>query len=218
MKAAIYLRTSTAEQHPENQLQACEEFARARGYEIEGVYEEKISGWKQVERPKYELIKEKTRKAEINAVVVWRLDRWVRNRETLLSDVTILRGYNCKLHSVQEAWLEAINIDGPLGKTIQDFLLGLVGSLAEMESKIKSERIRLSVRREGEVTSSYKGNKWGRKPISEEVIEQIMQLRNEGKSYTEITKKVFYWNKSNNKRYVSKAFVSKILSKRKTNF
>lgn len=215
MKAAIYLRTSTAEQQPENQRQACEEFARARGYEIEGIYEEKISGWKQVERPQYELIKKKTRTGVINAVIVWRLDRWVRNRENLLSDVTILRGYNCKLHSVQEAWLEAINIEGPLGKTIQDFLLGLVGSLAEMESKIKSERIKIAVRKDAEMTKSYKGNKWGRKPISKNLVEQVMQLRNEGKSYTDISKNVFYWDKSNNKKFVSKSFLSKILSTKK---
>jgi len=163
MKAIIYLRTSTEDQEPENQKKECLEFARNRGYEVTEILLEKLSGFKQIDRPEYEKVKEKARKGEIKAVIVWALDRWVRNRDTLLEDTTILRNYGCKIHSVKEAWLEAINIEGSLGKTIQEFLLGLMGSIGEMESQRKSERVKLAVRKENGTTKSYKGKKWGRK-------------------------------------------------------
>ena len=179
MKAAIYLRTSTTEQHPEKQEADCRQFAISRGYEIEGVFYEQLSGYKQIVRPIYEQIKDKAHKGHIQAVIVWALDRWVRNRDTLLDDVLILRNYNVKLHSVREAYLEAINIDGPLGKTITDFLLGLIGSLAEMESSRKSERMYMAYK-------SYTGSKWGRPKVHTNKKKIILDLRQQGLSLRQI--------------------------------
>ncbi|MBU1235140.1 MAG: recombinase family protein, partial [Proteobacteria bacterium] len=71
MKVAIYLRTSTAEQHPEKQEQECIELAKAKGYIIAGVYLEQLSAYKQIDRPKYDAIKDMARKGEIQAVIVW---------------------------------------------------------------------------------------------------------------------------------------------------
>ncbi len=180
MKASIYLRTSTIEQHPQKQEEACRKFAQSRGYEIEGVYLEKVSGYKKVEREKYEQIKQKAYKGEIQAVIVWALDRWIRNRDTLLDDVTILTSYGCKLHSVQEQWLEAINIEGALGRTIQDFLLGLMGSLGELESERKSERVKMAYK-------SHKG-RWGRRGIHTNKKKIVYDMRSKGLSYRQISK------------------------------
>ena len=182
MKAIIYLRTSTEEQNPENQKNDCLEFAKNRGYEVEEVVLERLSGFKQIDRPQYEKVKEKARKGEIQAVIVWALDRWVRNRDTLLDDVVILRNYGCKIHSVQEAWLEAINIDGSLGRTIQEFLLGLIGSIAEMESQRKSERVKIAFQ-------NHKGKKWGRPKVHTNKIKVILDWYKEGLSYRQIKEK-----------------------------
>ena len=70
MKVVIYLRTSTEEQHPEKQKQECIDLAKAKGYEIEDIYLEKLSGFKDIKRPQYELIKEKARLGKINSVIV----------------------------------------------------------------------------------------------------------------------------------------------------
>ena len=184
MKAAIYLRTSTEDQHPENQEKDCLDFAKNRGYEVEGIYLERLSGFKQLIRPEYEKVKEKARKGEIKAVIVWALDRWVRNRDTLMDDTVILRNYGCKIHSVKEAWLEAINIEGSLGKTIQEFLLGLMGSMAEMESQRKSERVKIAHK-------NHKGKKWGRPSTHTNKKKIVWGLRMEGntiRKISEITK------------------------------
>lgn len=181
MKAVLYLRTSTEEQEPENQKKDCLEFAKNRGYEVVDIALERLSGYKQVDRPKYEKIKEMARKGEIDAVIVWALDRWVRNRDTLLEDVTILRNYNCKIHSVKESWLEVINIEGSLGRTIQEFLLGLIGSIAEMESERKSERVKIAFK-------NHKGKKWGRPSTHTNKKKIVWDLRSQGKSIREISR------------------------------
>jgi len=182
MKAVIYLRTSTKEQNPENQKEECLRFAKNRGYEVSEVLTEELSGFKDIIRPNYEKVVEMARKGEIQAVIVWAMDRWVRNRDTLLEDVIILRNYGVKLHSVKEAWLEAINIEGSLGRTIQDFLLGLIGSIAEMESERKSERVKIAFK-------NHKGKKWGRPKVHTDKIKIILDLYNQGLSYREINKK-----------------------------
>ncbi len=179
MKAAIYLRTSTLEQNPENQREACLKFAKSRGYDVEGVYLEQLSGFKQIERPEYEKIKQKAHEGEIQAVIVWALDRWVRDRDTLLEDVMILRSSNCKLHSVQEAWLDTINIEGAFGRTIQEFLLGIIGSQAQSESERKSRRVKIA-------HSNHKGKKWGRPKIHTNKKKIVWGLRSDGKKLKEI--------------------------------
>lgn len=208
MKVAIYCRVSTQEQDPTKQISECEIFCESRGYEVEGIYKEELSGFKDIKRPNYELIKEKARRGEINGVVVWSFDRWVRNRDTLLEDVSILSQYNCKLHSVKDAWLEAINVEGSLGKTIREFLLGLLGSIAQMESERRSERMKMAF-------VSHKGKKWGRKPISQKVIDNVLDLYNQKVSLRQISKKVTYYDKNGNLKYLSLGAVWKILNKGK---
>lgn len=210
MKAAIYLRTSTLEQHPEKQQEACLQFAKSRGYEVEGIYSEQLSGFKDIKRKQYDEIKDKAFKGIINAVIVWALDRWVRNRDTLIEDVTSLRQWGCKLHSVNDVWLESINIEGPLGKTIQEFLLGLLGSLAEMESQRKSERVKMAY-------NSHKGKKWGRKEVPSKTKELIIQLYEQGKNYREIREEVYYWDSAKHKKSVSLGLVHKTISESKRN-
>jgi DNA invertase Pin-like site-specific DNA recombinase len=180
MKASIYLRTSTTEQHPEKQEKDCIEFAKQRGYDIDYIHYEQLSGYKKnIHRPEYEKVKEKARKGEIKAVIVWALDRWVRDRDTLLDDVTTLKNYGCKLHSVKESYLEALNIEGPIGRTLQDFLLGLIGSLAEIESIRRSDRVKMAFK-------SHKGKKWGRPLIHTNKKKIVWDLRNQNLSLRKI--------------------------------
>ena len=211
MKCVIYIRTSTKEQYPEKQLEECRIFAKNRGYHIIEEDIEQLSAFKEdVIRPLYEIIKSKAYSGEIQAVIVWALDRWVRNRDTLLEDVTYLRGCGVKLHSVKEEWLEAINIEGSLGKTIQEFLLGLIGSLAEMESQRKSERVKMAYESYKKEERIYK--KWGRKSLPDRVVDEVLAFKKEGKSIRWISQNVFYYDKNNNKKNLAIGSVHKIIS------
>ncbi len=213
-QAVIYIRTSTTKQEEKNQLPDCQAYCKDKGWEVIGIYQEQLSGYKDIDRPERNKILEQCKQGKINHVVVWAFDRWIRNRDTLLADVTILSNHGVKLHSVKEAWLEAINLEGALGRTLKDFLLGLVGSLAEMESSRKSERVKLAVvREEGRPTQSYKGNRWGRPNISSQTISNVIALYEQGMSLRQIAKDVTYYDKNNNKRNISIGAVHKIVTK-----
>lgn len=184
MNAAIYMRTSTLEQHPENQLTACRAFATSRGYNVQYELVEQVSAYKDVERPKYEEVKQLAHEGKIKVVIVWALDRWSRKLETTLKDVGYFRDRGVLFHSVREPFLEAVNIEGPMGSTIRDFLYGLIGSMAEMESQIKSERVKEGLertRRQGTVLGAPKAkfNKF-----------RAAQLLREGRSLREVAQEV----------------------------
>ena len=209
--AIIYIRTSTTKQEEKNQLPDCQAYCKDKDWKVLQVFQEQLSGYKDIDRPERNKILEQCKQGKINHVVVWAFDRWVRNRDTLLADVTILSNYGVKLHSVKEAWLEAVNLEGALGRTLKEFLLGLIGSLAEMESSRKSERVKLAVRKDNGVTKSYKGNRWGRPTINKKVDQQIIEAHNAGKSMQAISNEVFYWNHSNNKKYISIGYIHKTI-------
>jgi DNA invertase Pin-like site-specific DNA recombinase len=98
-------------------------------------------------------------------------------------------------------------------KAIWDFMIQQAGEQAEEESRKKSQRIKLAVRKvDGKKSVSYKGNKWGRKSISKKVDEEIIKLFKEDKTYREICQTVFYWNKNNHKKFVSMGYVSGVIN------
>lgn len=206
----IYLRVSTLEQDPENQLEECLQFAKSRGYEVtkEDIFIERISGWKKdIKRPYYNQILQLAHEGKIGVVIVWAMDRWIRDRDTLLEDIKYLLDRNIKLHSVKEAYIESVNIDGPLGRTIREFLLGLMGSLAEMESTRKSERVKIAY--------ANSQNKWGRKSLSQTATNKVLKLHSNGLSIRKICEQVQIADKNNNLKNISVGSVHKIISNHK---
>ncbi len=81
MKVAIYCRTSTQEQHTENQRIELEEYANRMGYEYE-VFEEKEST--RNTRPVKQALLQRLRLKEFDGVLVRQLDRWARSISELI--------------------------------------------------------------------------------------------------------------------------------------
>lgn len=174
MNTIIYLRTSTEEQNPENQLESCKRLTGEDYYLIE----DKQSAFKDnKEREGFEKVKRLIKSGEIKHFIVWDLDRIYRNRLRLKQFFEFCKLYNCNVHSVNQLWLEQLTkIPEPFNEIMYDLMLNLMGWLAEDESKKKSERVKLAVRKKNGKTLSYKGKKWGRKAIS-------TQLKNKIKDY-----------------------------------
>lgn len=204
-KAVVYLRTSTFDQDPELQKSECLQLAATRGYEVYGVFTEQLSGYKDIQRPKYDEVKELARQGRISAVIVWGLDRWIRNRDSLLQDITLLKQYNVKLHTVKDSWVEAVNIEGPIGRTIQDFLLGLLGSIAEEESRTRSLRVKAA-------HANHTGH-WGRKSLPQSVGDEILLKHNQGLTLRQIATTTCYYDGNRNKRRLSLGAVHKVIKK-----
>ena len=84
MRAALYARVSTHDQQTlELQLEAMRRYVRDRGWELVRQVRDVGSGAK--DRPGRETLLQLTRRRELDAIVVWRLDRWGRSVPDLMT-------------------------------------------------------------------------------------------------------------------------------------
>jgi len=203
-QAIIYLRTSTDDQDPQNQLKACQNYAEREGYNVVDTYVEYGSAWKDQERPKYQEIRSRVAHESIDGVIVWAFDRWIRNWKQLKSDLEYLRSHDVALESVQEDWVDAMNIDGAMGEAIRDTIINLLGALAERESNLKSQRVQAAAQ-------NYDGDDWGRPTIRDKIRDDVLRLHHEGKSQREIARTVTYYDENRNEQTPSRATVRRII-------
>jgi DNA invertase Pin-like site-specific DNA recombinase len=170
-ETAIYIRTSTEDQNPENQLKDCESVHKlSTDYKL---FMDKQSAWKDnKERENFENLKKEIQKGSIKILIVWDLDRIYRNRGKLLDFFNFCKTHKCKILSYRQKFLtEMQELNLPAGfdfikEMMVNNFLQFLGWIAEDESNKKSDRVKLAVRKNDNGTYSYKGNKWGRKALS----------------------------------------------------
>ena len=210
----IYIRTSTEEQNPKNQLEDCKKLAEKLNLKDFEILEERKSAFKNnVKREVFNSIKRAIQKGEVKNLIVWDLDRLYRNR---VKTVEFIRNYSklgLRVYSYRQDWFERFNdIPEPFNEIMSDLMLQIVSWMAEEESKKKGERVKLAVRKkEGKPTKSYKGNIWGRKALSKKTIQNVIDLHKKGLSIRQIADQVYYWDSNKNKRKISKSAVHKII-------
>ena len=208
----IHIRTSTEDQNPENQLKDCLSIYKKEWGEHK-LFEEKQSAWKDnVKREVFEEERTLIKRGGVKHYVCWDIDRIYRNRIKTIAFFKFCKLHNCKIHSFRQQFFETLNtMPEPFNEAMFDFTLQIMAWMAEEESKKKSDRVKAAVRKKGNITISYKGNKWGRKALSKKTREKVLELSKEGKSIREIASKVYYYDKSNNKKQLSKSAVHKII-------
>ena len=177
MKAVIYARVSTSEQHAEGQLPECRALVAARGWNLVGERIEVGSAAKH--RPVWAELLEQGRRGEFNVLVVWALDRLGRSMHGNLRDVLELEARGVRVVSVREAWLDQ---SGPT----RDLVLGVLSWVAEQE------RVRLSDRtKAGLARVKAKGIRLGRpESIDPTTARRAAQLRETGMSWRSIAKQL----------------------------
>jgi len=202
----IYLRTSTEEQNPQNQLKDCLTLVKGE-YEV---IEERQSAWKDKDRDLFDSIKKRIQKREVSNFVVWDLDRIYRKRNKLIEFFEFCKIYKTRIHSFRQSWLEELNkIPEPFNEIMHSLMLSIMGWLAEEESQKRSDRIKIAYQN--------RNKKWGRKSFKEKTILEIIDLKKDNPklSVRELSERIFVWDKNNNKKNVSKSFVHKILNENK---
>jgi len=214
MNTIIYIRTSTEEQNPQNQLADCKNVCDRLGFNDYEVLEEQKSAWKNDDkREEFNKILELIKKKQVKNLVVWDLDRLYRNRKKQVAFFDLCKNFKVGIYSFRQKFLEELNsIPEPWNDIMTDMMVQVMGWMAEDESDKKSMRIKASLRSKDGVSISHKGNKWGRPGLSQKAKDQIIKLHQEGKSYNMIKTIVFYWNKSNNKKFVTKATISNVIN------
>lgn len=200
----IYLRTSTEEQNPENQLADCQ---RINFYGDAEIIEDKQSAWKDnKERTGFEMMKKKIIAGHVSHLIIWDFDRLFRNRIKFKEFLELLKAYKVKLHSVRQQWMEDLNkVPDPWGQIVYEMLINVFGWMAEEESKKKSERVKIA-------HANHKGKNWGRPGIPENTRLEVVKLYRSGKSMREISKLVSYWDKSRHLKKISIGAVHKIIA------
>ena len=136
IKAVIYARYSSHaqnEQSIEGQLRDNHEYAQREGITVIGEYIDRaLSGTKDA-RPEFQRMVDDAQKKQFSLVIVWKLDRFARNRYDSAIYKAKLKKYGVKVVSVKE------NItDSPEGIILE----GLLESMAEYYSANLSQNIR----------------------------------------------------------------------------
>ena len=156
-RAALYLRVSTVDQHPETQVYDLRQMAAQRGYEITQEYTDRISGVK-ARRPGLDQMMADARRGRFDVVLVWASDRIARSVKHFLEVLDELQRINIEFVSFREQ----IDTDGPLGRA----LVVIIGAIAELERNLIIERVRAGMRR-----ARLEGRHIGRRPLICQAIE-----------------------------------------------
>ncbi len=138
MKAIIYTRVSTKDQADhgyslESQKKDCSRFAENHGYEIEKIFVERGESAKTQDRTELQKILQHTakNKGKIQALIVWKLDRFSRNVEDYVQLKVLFSKLGIRILSVTEN--NESTADGELMRNIHSVL-------AQYENDIKKER------------------------------------------------------------------------------
>ena len=150
-RAALYLRVSTLDQHPETQLYDLRQMAGQRGWQIVEEYTDRVSGTK-ARRPGLDRLMSDARRGRFDVVLVWASDRLARSVKHFLEVLDELTRLNVEFISFRE------NLDtgGPLGRAV----IVIISAIAELERNLIIERVRAGMRR-----ARLEGRHIGRKPL-----------------------------------------------------
>lgn len=178
MNCGIYARVSTRDKGQDftNQLIALREFVTKQGWTIVSEYIGQQSA-KNGDRDAFQRMFQDASQRKLDVLLFWSLDRLSREGafETL-QYLQRLTGYGVTWRSFTEQYLDSTGI-------FKDAVIGILAAIA------KQERIRLAERtRAGLERVRREGRRLGR-PQARVDAELIRQLREYGKSWSEISRK-----------------------------
>ncbi len=176
-RAAIYARVSTHNgQNPEMQLDELRAYCKKRGWEVAGEFVDKgISGAKE-HRPALDRLLSLCRKRSVDAVVVYRYDRFARSLRQLVNALEEFRALGIDFVSLHEG----VDTSTPNGRLV----FGIFASIAEFERELIRDRVR-----SGLAAAKAKGKRLGRPRIAVDAA-RVARLRAEGASWAAIGEKL----------------------------
>ena len=191
VNAVIYSRVSSvgSRQDTERQTKELTEYAARMGYNLVGVYEEKISGFKKNEdRPVLSQMLKDIDRGKIDKVLTWELSRIGRNVIQGLSFVEELNTRKVSLF-IKNYNLETLYEDKSINPLTM-FMIQILSSVASMEAETTKSRFQSGYR-----NYINNGGKVGRKPghtISDEDLlkkySEVVKLLKRGLSVRQVAK------------------------------
>jgi len=175
-RAAIYARVSTLHQDEGMQIADLRELAKRHKWEIVTEYIDRgVSGKKESRAELNKLMNDAKRK-KFDVVMVWKFDRFARSMKHLVTALEEFRVLGIDFVSHQEA----VDTATPMGTA----MFGMIAVMAQFERELIRERVMAGLE-----NAKRKGIQLGRRETRFDVNEAI-QMRREGKSWREISKKL----------------------------
>lgn len=161
-----YHRVSTKEQNLDRGIKGIEDFCQSRGYELEKIFVDKMSG-KTFDRPRYTVLKEDVLR-EGDTLIIYELDRLARNKKAICNELQYYENHGIRVMILD---IPTTTIDLPdttdsmnklITETINKVIIEVYAMLAETELQRKTKR-----QREGIEAKKARGewDDYGRKRI-----------------------------------------------------
>jgi DNA invertase Pin-like site-specific DNA recombinase len=177
MRVALYGRVSTLSgQNPEMQLTELREYACRRGWEIFGEYVDLGISGAQESRPELNRLMTDVHQRKIDAVLVWKIDRFGRSLKHLVNSLADLSAYGVAFISLRDN----LDLSTPSGR----LMFQIIGAMAEFERSLIQERVRAGLR-----NARLNGKTLGR-PRRIVSSDEMTRLRAGGASFREIARAV----------------------------
>jgi DNA invertase Pin-like site-specific DNA recombinase len=173
-KAALYVRVSTNGQDPTVQTVELREFCHLRGFRIAAEFVDKgISGSRE-RRPALDALMVACRKRQVDAVVVYRYDRFARSLRQLVNALEEFCCLGVDFISIHEG----VDTTTPNGRLV----FGIFASIAEFERELIRDRVRSGI-----AAAKARGVHVGRPRVPVDAT-RIACLRRQGLSWSEVTR------------------------------
>ena len=191
MKAVIYARYSSENQTEasiEGQIRECMEYATYNDIQVIGNYIDRALSAKTDHRPEFQRMIKDSYKRAFDCIIVWKLDRFSRNRYDSAHYKALLRKNGVKVISAKETIAE-----GSEGILLESVLEGMAeyysAELAEKVTRGMKENALKGLWNGGNVPFGYVINnerKLDIDPQAAPVVQEIFKLSNDGKTVKEI--------------------------------
>ena len=176
MRVGIYARVSTQDQNTlPMQLEKMKEYIEHRGWTLAKEVQEVGSGAKI--RPKREELVRMAKRREIDAILVWKLDRFGRSLADLVMTLNELR----EIGVVFVSLTESLDFSTPSGRA----MAGMLSTFAEFERDMIRERVKAGI-----ANAREKGKPHGRPKTASLKKDEIKKLKDKGWNNSQIAKKL----------------------------
>jgi DNA invertase Pin-like site-specific DNA recombinase len=168
MKVALYARVSTGDQSTANQLTDLRAMAQRRGFTVFKEYVDHGVKGSTRRRPALDALMEDVRKRNVDAVMVWRFDRFGRSTSHLLTTLEEFKAIGVTFIS----FCENIDLSTPMGQA----MFTMIAAVAQFERDIIRERVVAGIK-----AAQRKGTHCGRPQASIDIA-KALKLRAKGLS------------------------------------
>jgi DNA invertase Pin-like site-specific DNA recombinase len=175
VRVALYARVSTTDQDAELQLVELRRYAAARGWPVAKEFVDHGVSGAAASRPALDQLRTAARRRDVDAVLVWRFDRFSRSITDLVASLEEFRVLGVAFVSIHEQ----IDTSSPTGRVV----FAVVAAMAEFERGILRERVKAGLARARE-----RGVRLGRPRRLDP--HEVLRLRGDGLSVRAIARRV----------------------------